>query len=73
MKYVVFPHRVKIDNIKIRTYGIVVINGFVPVRVMKDISTDYKIVRKLAKKLNDGKVEFVHIDDIVEDFFFENI
>lgn len=50
MKYVVFPHRVKIENIKVITYGIVVINKFVPVRVMKDISTDYKIVRKLAKK-----------------------
>ena len=73
MRYVIFPHGVKIEGKIYRTYGIIVVDKFVPVRVMKDISTDYKIICKLAKKLNNGKVEFVHIDDIIEDFIVENI
>ena len=73
MKYVVFSHRVVIENDMVKTYGIVVVNKFVPVRVMKDISTNYKTVHKLAKKLNKGKVDLVHIDDVIEDFFFENV
>ena len=73
MKYVVFPHNVKIENKKVNTYGIVVIRRVIPIRVMKDISTDYKTVCNLAKRLNNGKVELVHIDDIIEDFFFENL
>ena len=73
MRYVVFPHRVKIEKNTFKTYGIIVVDKFLPVRIMKDISTDYKIICKLVKKLNNGKVEFVHIDDIIEDFIIENV
>lgn len=73
MNYVVFPHFVKIENQKIRTYGIIVINKIIPVRVFKDVSTDYKAIRNLVKRLNDGKVELVHVDDIIEDFYFDNV
>lgn len=73
MNYVVFPHYVKIENQRIKTYGIIVINKFIPVRVFKDISTDYRAIRELVKRLNDGKVEFVHVDDIIEDFYFDNV
>ena len=73
MKYVVFPHYVKIENIKIKTYGIMVTKLFIPIKVFKDISTDYKAIRNLVKRLNDGKVELVHVDDIIEDFYFDNV
>ena len=73
MNYVVFPHYVKIENKKIKTYGIMVTNQFVPIKVFKDISTDYRAIRKLVKRLNDGKVELVHVDDIIEDFYFDNV
>ena len=73
MNYVVFPHYVKIENKKIKTYGIMVTNQFVPIKFFKDISTDYRAIRKLVKRLNDGKVELVHVDDIIEDFYFDNV
>ena len=73
MKYFVFPHCVKIENNSGVTYGIVAMNGVVPAKIVKDVSTEYKTVRKLVKKLNLGHIELVHLDDIIEDFFFENI
>ncbi len=73
MNYVVFPHCVKIENKKVKTYGIIVINKIIPIKVFKDISTDYEAIQDLVKRLNDGKVEFVHVDDIIEDFYFDNV
>ena len=73
MKYVLFRHFTKIENDIIKTHGIVVFNKLVPVRVVKDISTDYEAVRELVSNLNNEKVELVHLDDILEDFLFENV
>ncbi len=73
MKYVVFPHYVKIENQKIKTYGIMVTKLFIPIKVFTDISTDYKAIQNLVKRLNDGKVELVYVDDIIEDFYFDNV
>ena len=52
---------------------IIVINKIVPIKVFKDISTDYKAIQNLVKRLNDGKVELIHVDDIIEDFYFDNV
>lgn len=73
MNYIVVPHHVKIENKKIKTYGIIVINKFIPIKVFKDISTGHKAIRKLVKRLNEAKVELVHVDDIIEDFYFDNV
>lgn len=73
MNYIVVPHHVKIENKKVKTYGIMVTNLFVPIKVFKDISTDYKAIQNLVKRLNDGKVELIHVDDIIEDFYFDNV
>lgn len=34
---------------------------FVPIKVFKDISTDYKAIQNLVKRLNDGRVELIHV------------
>ena len=73
MNYIVVPHHVKIENQKIKTYGIIVINKIIPIKVFKDISTDYKAIQNLVKRLNDGRVELIHVDDIIEDFYFDNV
>ena len=73
MNYIVVPHHVKIENKKVKTYGIIVINKIIPIKVFKDISTDYKVIQNLVKRLNDGKVELIHVDDIIEDFYFDNV
>lgn len=73
MKYIVFPHHVKVENKKIKTYGIIAINKIIPIKVIKDVSTDYEAIRKLVKRLNEAKVELVHVDDIIEDFYFDNV
>ena len=73
MNYIVVPHHVKIENKKVKTYGIIVINKIIPIKVFKDISTDYKAIQNLVKRLNDGKVELIHVDDIIEDFYFDNV
>ena len=73
MNYIVVPHHVKIENKKVKTYGIMVTNLFIPIKVFKDISTDYKVIQNLVKRLNDGKVELIHVDDIIEDFYFDNV
>lgn len=73
MNYIVVPHYVKIENKKIKTYGIMVTNQFVPIKVFKDISTDYRAIQNLVKRLNDGRVELIHVDNIIEDFYFDNV
>lgn len=73
MNYIVVPHHVKIENKKVKTYGIIVINKIIPIKVFKDISTDYKAIQNLVKRLNDGRVELVHVDNIIEDFYFDNV
>ena len=73
MKYIVFPHHVKVENKKIKTYGIIAINKIIPIKVIKDVSTDYEAIRKFVKGLNEDKVELVHLEDMLEDYYYDNV
>lgn len=71
MKYIMFPHYIRIDNKYIKTYAIVAIKKCVIVKIVKDVSTDRQAVKDLVKRLNAGKVELIHLENIIEDFYCE--
>lgn len=68
MKYIMFPHCVKIENKIIKTYGITVFQSKSLIKVIKDVSTERKAVKQLVKDMNKYQIELVHIDDVLEDF-----
>lgn len=45
----------------------------IPVKVVKDVSLDVKAVQDLVKRLNENEVELVHLFDVIEDFYFEQM
>lgn len=63
------PHYIQIDNTYIKTYAIIAIKNCIIVKVVKDVSTDRKAVRDLVKRLNAGRVELIHLENIIEDFY----
>lgn len=73
MKYVAMPHFAKVDNKIVKTCAIVVFKKRIPVKVVKDVSLDVKAVQDLVKRLNENKVELVHLFDVIEDFYFEQM
>lgn len=73
MKYVALSHYTRIENKYIKTYAIVVLKCFVPIKIVKDVWTDGDVVRELVVRLNEHKVELVHLYDVIEDFYFEQM
>ena len=69
MKYIMFPHYIRIDNRRIKTYAIVARKKCIVEKIVKDVSTDRIAVRDLVKRLNAGKVELIHLGNIIEDFY----
>ena len=69
MKYIMLPHYIKIDNKCIKTYAIAAIKKCIIVKIVKDVSTDKRAVRNIVKRLNAGKVELIHLENIIEDFY----
>lgn len=68
--YLKFRHHIKEER-RVATYGIVAVS-LKTVKVFKDVSTDGAAVKQLVKRLNNGKVETVHIPTILEDFHLTN-
>lgn len=50
------------------SYGLIVQENDIELRVIPDLTCDYKSITKLAALCNDEQVEAVHIDDIIENF-----
>lgn len=71
MKYIMIPHYIRIDNKYVKTYAIAAINKYIVVKLVKDVSTDKRAVSDLVKRLNAGKVELIHLENIIEDFYCE--
>ncbi len=69
MKYVVVSHHINIENERVKTYAIIVLKRFIPIKIMRDVSTDGQALQKLVKRLNKGKVELVHLEGILEDYY----
>lgn len=69
MIYRVFSHTVDIDNKAVKTYGISVISGGREQKILFDVSTDLSAVEGLVARLNEGEVELVHLNDILDDFY----
>lgn len=73
MYYKVFKHQTVIENIKIESYGIKVYENRILMRKLFDVSTDYSALSKLVDSLNKNKIESIHLDSILEDFYLENV
>ncbi len=72
MIYDIFKHVIEIEEKQIETYGIVVRNGDKTERTVFDVSESHDAVLSLVNRLNAGKVELVHLDSVLEDFFDTN-
>lgn len=73
MYYKVFKHQTVIENINIESYGIKVYENRILVRKLFDVSTDHSALSKLVDSLNKNKIESIHLDSILEDFYLENV
>ena len=73
MKYVAMTHFTMIEKKIVKTCAIVVFKKRIPVKVVKDVSLDVKAVQDLVKRLNENEVELVHLFDVIEDFYFEQM
>lgn len=69
--YMKFSHYIKIEKRRVKTYGIAVISAK-KTEIRKDVSTDRKALKQLVKRMNEGKVEPIHLDDILDDFYTEH-
>lgn len=69
--YLRFSHYIKIEKRRVKTYGIAVISANV-LKIRRDVSTNGEALKQIVKRMNEGKVEPVHLDSILEDFYLEN-
>ncbi len=72
MIYDIFKHIIEIEEKQIETYGIVVRNSGKTERTVFDVSENYDAVLSLVNRLNADKVELIHLDSVLEDFFDTN-
>lgn len=73
MYYKVFKHQIVIENTNIESYGIEVYENRALVRKLFDVSTDYDALSRLVDSLNENKIESIHLDSILEDFYLDNV
>ena len=73
MKYQIFKHDITIENKIVETYGINIYENEVLVDKLYDISTDYHALSQLVYSLNIEKIDLVHFDSIIEDFYLDNV
>lgn len=69
--YLRFSHYIKIGNSRVKTYRIAVISAK-KIEIRRDVSTNGEALKQIVKRMNEGKVEPVHLDSILEDFYLEN-
>ncbi len=73
MRYVALPHFTMIEKKIVKTYGIIVLKKHIPVKIVKDVCLDGDAIRTLVDRLNQFEVELVHLFDVIEDFYFEQM
>lgn len=73
MYYKVFKHQIVIENTNIESYGIEVYENRALVRKLFDVSTDYDALSRLVDSFNENKIESIHLDSILEDFYLDNV
>lgn len=69
MHYRVYKHRIKIDGTDFETFGITAEDPDEGIKAdFPDLSSDLGAVKKLVNLMIEEKPEFVHLNDIIEDF-----
>ena len=66
--YMKFSHYIKIEKRRVKTYGIAVISAK-KTEIRKDVSTDRKALKQLVRRMNKDKIDIVHLNDILDDFY----
>lgn len=69
--YMKFSHCIKIEQRRVKTYGIAVISAK-KIEIRRDVSTDSKALKQLVRRMNREKILPVHLDSILEDFYIED-
>lgn len=69
VKYSIFKHVIEIEGKQVETYGIAVQSGGETERIVFDVSENGVAVELLVESLNEGEVEPIHLDGILENFF----
>lgn len=70
MHYEVFVSNAKLDAGNFESFGIEAIkNGGGVVKQIPDVSLDFTAVNKVVNMMNECKLEFVHLEAVIEDFF----
>ena len=65
----IYKHFIIIDNKKVATYGIGILENNNILKKFDDVSLKYESVHSLACKLNNSDLNPIHFDDILQDFF----
>ena len=73
MKYQIFKHQITIENKIIETYGISIYENKILVDKLYDISTDYNALSHLVDSLNKDRIDLIHFDSMLEDFYLDNV
>ena len=73
MRYVAMTHFTMIEKKIVKTYGIIAFKNKIPVKIVKDVCLDGDAIRTLVDRLNQFEVELVHLFDVIEDFYFEQM
>lgn len=69
--YLKFSHYIRIEERRVKTYGIAVLS-VKTLEIRRDVSIDGKAVKELVRKMNKEKIELVHLDSILEDFYLNH-
>ena len=73
MSYKIFKHKVKIEDLEIQTYGIKVYEQKRLVRTLFDVSTDCNALSEFVSYLNKHRINSIHLDAMIEDYYLDNV
>lgn len=73
MKYEIFKHNIKIEDKTVETYGIRICDNKNVIDKLYDVSTDYNAISQLVDSLNKNRIDFIHFNSILEDFYLDNV
>lgn len=72
MRYSVCKEKVKIEGHTVFTYGVKAYDKGIMIKHISDVSLNYHAVKNLVSDLNEYKVDIIHLEDVIKDFYSDN-
>lgn len=69
--YLKFSHCIKIEKRRAKTYGIATISAK-GLEIRRDVTTDGEALKQLVRRMNEDRIDVVHLDSILEDFYLNH-